>query len=154
MTPELHNAIAPNIDIASERAEHRLIMYLLAQGKSQREISSLTGYSEGWVSQVVRQPWFRERLTQTLDGAGLSAVEEKIRDGADAALETITELMSTARSESVRASCAFDLLDRHLGKAKQRVDVKNETTIAYKDVEQIESEISRVRAELSRVGAN
>lgn len=154
MSFEIHNGVAPNINIASERPEHRLIMYLVAQGKSQREVAHLTGYSEGWISQVVRQPWFRDRLTQTLDGAGYSVVEEKIRDGADAALDTITELMTSARSESVRASCAFDLLDRHLGKAKQRVDVKNETTIAYKDVQQIEDEINRVRTELSRVGAN
>src|SRR5882724_4879245 len=70
----LYNSSEPSFAVLHEKPEHRIIVYLKGQGLSNTEIAKRCGYTNGWVSQVTRQPWFRLRLVQELKEAGIDAI--------------------------------------------------------------------------------
>ena len=57
----LFNAREPNLAIMHEKPEHRLLLWMKAQGASNREIAYQSGYTEAWLSQLFRQPWAQSR---------------------------------------------------------------------------------------------
>src|SRR2546430_16148555 len=66
----LFNDRKPNFAILSEKPEHRLVVFLKAEGLSNTEIAARTGYQLAGVGQAPRQPWARERLVQEMSHAG------------------------------------------------------------------------------------
>ena len=148
-----HNQRDPNITIVHEKPEHRTIAYAKACGMSNRELCEQFGYTDAWMSQLVRQPWFTSIVNQMQKRAGQDAVTSAIKENAMAAVETVVELMHSAESEPVRASCAFDVINRYLGKPTQRVETKSEVVATYEDVTGIDKDLLRVNAELKQMGA-
>jgi transcriptional regulator with XRE-family HTH domain len=151
MFDSFYNAKDPNIPIAHEKPEHRLILWLKAQGFSNREIAQRMGYTEAWVSQVLRQPWARAQLVSELEDAGKNSLETILEASAADSLFTLIDLRDTATSEAVRLNAAKDLLDRFLGKAVQRVESTSEVHQVVETVEEYDKRLRELEAEEARL---
>lgn len=159
----LHNSQEPNLNIVKEKPEHRFIAILRAQGYSLKDIfvqmggelddkgqpKSGTGqYSYPWLSQINRQPWFTRQVTRMLEESGKDKISARLEAEAMNSVDEIVRLRDEAESEQVRCKAAQDLLDRHLGKATQRVESKAEVTHAK--VAEEDAAIDRQIHELER----
>lgn len=147
-----------NFSIREERPEHRIIAYMVSEGKSVKEIALLTGYSENWVRQIKRQPWFKERVVEILHEAGRDVVENFLQGEVLTSIETLVEIRDDADAKSAtRVAAANAILDRALGKPTQYI--KSETqSKAVGDVvqenERLERELASINEQLKQVGAN
>lgn len=141
----------PNIQIQHEKPEHRIMVYLKAQGYTNREIAKATGYTDAWVSQVTRQPWFKERLTAEIREAGLDPVKQFLSAEALPSLEVLAQIRdNTAAPAASRITAANSVLDRVFGKPTQHIE--SESTINVKNakqsVEEINKELSAIEDQL------
>jgi hypothetical protein len=153
LTP-FHNQKDPNLVIHHEKPEHRIVAYMKAQCLSNREISKRTGYTEPWISQITRQPWFINLLNEEFSKVGRDSLGGLIEASAKDAVETIIHLMSDAEKEDTKLKCALALLDRHLGKPIQKVEQKTETSVTYEDITGLDKELKEINDELRRIGAS
>lgn len=147
----LYNAKDPNLGILSESPRHRMVIYLKAQGLANRKIAHRMGYTDAWVSQILRQPWARLRLLEELRIGGREGVQGILQAEAEESVYTLIGLRDAAEDEGVRLRASQDLLDRYLGKATQRVETKSEASITYEDITGIEREIKETEREINRI---
>lgn len=124
----LHGQRPPNLAITHEKPEHYIIVFLKANGYSNREVAAKTGYSEPWVSQICRQPWFLKKLMLELRTAGRDATSKFLEVQKDDSLIKLVVLRDGAKSEAVQLAATNSLLDRFLGKPVQKTEVKLEGT--------------------------
>jgi hypothetical protein len=118
-----------NFAIVYEKPEHRVIVYLKAQGLSNSEVANKTGFTKAWVGQICRQPWFRLRLVQELKEAGLNQVDKVLRGAALDSVFTIIDIRDDPTApKAVRRQAADSLLDRFLGKPTQRIESEERST--------------------------
>lgn len=141
----------PNLAVIHEKPEHRLMIMLKVQGYSHTEIAKFTDYTIAHVSQVLRQPWARERIVQELAKAGREVVMDLLQGAAVDSVFKIIELRDTATDEGVQLRASQDLLDRHLGKATQRVESHATVHHMSTTVKEVDAEIARVDAEIARL---
>jgi len=147
----LFGARLPNFAIVHEKPEHRLIVYLKAKGKSNRAIAKQLGYTDAWVSQIVRQPWFQVRLMQELKQEGQDAAAFG-KNQIELSLLTICTLRDSATSEAVRFQSANSILDRYLGKPVQRMrDESKPLSAQEKEMLSIEDELKELEEEEKRL---
>jgi lambda repressor-like predicted transcriptional regulator len=140
---------APNLRVEHEKPEHRLMLYMKAQGASNRDIAKASGYSEAWVSQLMRQPWVRERLIAIFNEAGQDEVTSLIKGAAADSVTTLIDLRDDPNvTDAVRRQAADSLLDRYLGKPTQHVETRVDVA---PDVTKIDEELSRLTAEENRL---
>lgn len=148
----LFNDRGPNLAIMHEKPEHRIAVLYKAQGKTNREIAKVLGWTEAWTSQVLRQPWAREALLEEIrrnnGGEEVSAI---LRGEAVNTVFTLIDLRDTADDEGVRLRASQDLLDRHLGKATQRVETKNESWHISGNIQDIDRKLAALQAEEQRL---
>ena len=138
-----------NIDIVHEKPEHRIIIYLKAQGMSNREVAEQSGYTEAWISQVCRQPWFRLRLVQVLQEMGVDKVQALLKSAALDSVYTIIELRDdTEAPKAVRRAAADSLLDRWLGKPTVHVSRDEPRMPSTPEVEEIDRELAQIENQL------
>lgn len=138
----------PNLGIQSEKVEHRVIMFLRAQGKNSMEIAKITGYSYQWVLQVSRQPWFKKRLIETIQEAGGNAVDKFVQGEVLPSLMTLVEVRDNPDAkEASRVAAANAILDRGLGKPMQHIqtEVIKSATEAQSEMSDIERELEAIR---------
>lgn len=139
----------PNLAIQSENIQHRIIMYLRAQGQNSTEIAKATGYSYHWVCQVCRQPWFKKRLLETLAENGGDAVAKFVQGEVLPSLVALTEIRDDPESkDATRVAACNAILDRALGKPTQHV--KTERVPTADDLTTEMSQIERELAEIQR----
>lgn len=100
----LYNMKRPScgVEIVHEKPEHRIILFLKAQGHSHTEIAKITGYTIPWISQIVRQPWARERLMRILTEQGEDAVQAVLRGEVLNSVFTLIEVRDTAANPAVQ----------------------------------------------------
>lgn len=150
---KLFNDRPPNLRILHEKPEHRVLIFLKAQGLSNTEIAQRTGYQVAWIGQVMRQPWVRQRLVEEMQTAGVDAVQTVIKSAAlDSVWRLIEERDNDKARSSERTAAANSLLDRFLGKPTQHVETKADiTTHDSSTLEQIDKRIADLAAEESRL---
>lgn len=147
----LFNDRPPNLAIQHEKPEHRLLIFLKAQGLSNTEIAKRTGKTIAWVGQVLRQPWARLRLVQELKEAGQDAVQQLISASGEDSVLTLIEVRDDEKtSPAVKIAAANSLLDRLLGKPTQHVE-SEVTHRSLSDIEALERELAKVEAEEKRL---
>lgn len=164
----LHNSKDPNLEILHEKPEHRIIITLKAQGKSNREIyaafggtfNSATGkpnndgrYTESWISQIVRQPWARvailAEIKRTTNGDSMQAL---LAGQVEDSIFTLVELRDNAKDDpAVRRGCANDLLDRVFGKPTQHVHSDARVHHTMMDIASLDKELAETQKELTRL---
>ena len=139
----------PNFAIIHEKPEHRLIVYLKARGLSNREVAERTGYSEPWVSQIVRQPWFRIRIVQELKEAGLNKIAKLLESSAVDSIYTLITLRDDNEApKAVRRACADSLLDRWLGKATVHVARDEDRPPSTPEIAAVDEELRQIENQL------
>lgn len=152
VTPDvepLHNAKPPNVEIQHEKPEHRLMVYMKANGKSNAEVARQLGKTQAWVSQIVRQKWFRKRVLAEMKERSDMSIDKLLAHEAEGSLDTLIELRDHAQSEQVRATSAINILDRFLGKPTQRIEKQKTTSNRVEEIEQLQAELVELEAELN-----
>lgn len=152
----LHNT-ATTIDIAREKPEHRIMVYLKAQGYTNREISKATGYTESWISQITRQPWFKERLAIEMREAGLDPIKQFLAGEALPSLETLAAIRDNENSPAAaRVAATNAILDRAFGKPTQHIESKStvDVTNARATAERLEAELKAINEQLTARGVS
>ena len=147
----LFNSKEPNFGILSEKPEHRLIILLKAQGHSNVEIAKLTGYTNVWIGQILRQPWAKERLVEEISKGGTEAVQTLLQGSAVDSIYRIIELRDCSEDDGVRLRSAQDLLDRHLGKATQHVEARSTVQHVSTEIGQLDAQLLKLEAEERRL---
>ena len=150
---QFHGGIDPNLSIQKEKPEHYLVLMMKVQGKTNREIALKSGYSEAWVSQICRQPWFKARLFQELTTKGGDVIQEVLRMEVLPSLQTLIDIRDDPNAgERARISASIDLLDRFMGKATQRVETyKNDHTKDVKDASELDKKIDEAEARIKEL---
>ncbi len=139
----------PNLAIINEKPEHRLIVYLKAQGHSNKEVADRTGYTQTWISQLTRQPWFRLRLVQELKEAGVDAIESVLKSTALDSVFTLIDIRDDdSAPKAVRSACANSLLDRFRGKPVQTVQHEEKRLPKTSEISAIDSELAELDSQL------
>ncbi len=145
---------APNLAIIHEKPVHRLIVYLKAQGHSNKEVADRTGLSQPWVSQITRQPWFRLRLVQELKEAGVDAIESVLKSSALDSVFTLIDLRDDQTApKAVRSACANSLLDRFRGKPVQTVQHEEKRLPKTSEISAIDHELAELDSQLKPADA-
>ena len=148
--PGFFNARDPNLAIQHEKPEHRLLLWMKAQGASNREIAQQSGYTQPWISQLMRQPWAQQRLVEFMSEAGMDVVQQTLKAAAPDSVFTLIALRDdTATPPAVRRSAADSLLDRYLGKPHQSIDVRNTQVVA--PTGDIDEQLSKLQTEVARL---
>lgn len=149
----LHGDKVPNLTTLKETPMHRMMVYMHAAGKTAREIADQTNYSYSSVSQVLRQPWARERVVQILKETGGDMVRHFLNSEVSPSLEVIRDIRDDPKAKPAdRITAAKDLIDRALGKATIMVESKSEVKNIPSDAARLDAEIAAVRKQLSSKG--
>lgn len=139
----------PNLAILDENSKHRGIVYLKAQGLSNKEVALKTGYTQAWVSQITRQPWFRLRLVQELREAGIDQIQQLLKSNALDSIFTLVDLRDDPQApKSVRKSAADSLLDRYLGKPTQKFENEKTSSPSSEELHKLEQQIAEIDSAL------
>lgn len=150
-----HGEKSANLQILEQKSQHTIIIYLKARGMSNREIAVATGYTDSWVSQVTRQPWFKKQLAETLREAGIDPVKNFLQCEALPALEALAAVRDNPEAPSAaRVAACNAILDRAFGKPTQHIQSESTVNVnnAKKSVEQIEQELSSIDEQLKSRG--
>ena len=144
----------PTIEILKERPEHRIIVYLKAQGKSNTEIAAITGYTKPWLTQVCQQPWFKMQLTQLLHEKGGDMVQNFLEGQVMNTLETLVEIRDNGDKDATRLAAANAILDRAFGKPTQHIKTEAvaDPTNAQTEMTSIERELAMVKEQQRAMG--
>tara|TARA_R110000868_G_scaffold160977_7_gene390835 strand:+ start:977 stop:1516 length:540 start_codon:yes stop_codon:yes gene_type:complete len=146
---------APNLAVLKERPEHRIMLYLKAQGLSNQEIADKCGYGYQWVCQIVRQPWFRKAFVELVEEAGKDATEEFLRGEVLNSLNTLVDIRDDTKSkEASRVAAANAILDRALGKPTQHIQTERigNSENAKEGMEQVDRELAAIREKQVAIG--
>lgn len=111
----------PAVSIQKETPAHRTMIHMRVLGHSIREIAKSTGYTPEHVGNVLRQPWARTRIHLLLEEAGAQGAIEMLERAVPTAIMRKIELMDCGLPQVVN-SASSDILDRYLGKAKERIE--------------------------------
>ena len=120
----------------------------LSLGMSQTDAARELGVSQQQVSKILRSPWFAERLAIKMR-ENSSDIMALFRGASLGAYATLVEVCEDKKMPaSVRVNAAKELLDRHLGKATQHVEMKATTTSdnPVESVAALEAEIMRLQS--------
>lgn len=118
----LHNPCDPRWTLKREKLEHRVIVYLKAQGHTYGEIAQRTGFCKTTIANVCKQPWARSIILAEITKAGRDQVETVLQGEA---LESVLKLIDIRDNEKApietQRKASNDILDRVYGKPNQPV---------------------------------
>lgn len=122
VTDALHNDSDSVRDVEQEKPIHRRFVDLQLQGYTPTEIGKMTGFSMQWVSQVLKQPFARQRFINE----SKKTVQEEIKAFLEAEVLPSLKMLKTIRDDeaapkAVRTVCSNSILDRFLGKPVQPI---------------------------------
>lgn len=154
MPDALYADTKPNLVVEHEQPIHRAMVFLKAQGLSNREIAKRTGMTEPWVSQILRQPFARIQLVKELTIAGRDSVSELIKASAEDSVYKLIEVRDDPKAKhSDKISAAKELLDRAFGKPTQHVETQI-TSRTLSDVAELDAKIEELEKEATRLKGN
>lgn len=146
----LHGDRMPSTNIVHEKAVHRMMVYLSASGALTADIAAQTGYTACYVSNVLRQPWARERLVQILNETGRDMVKHFLTNEVRPSLEVLREIRDdSSAAKNARIIAANSILDRALGKPIAKVETDNTNRSVPADTARLDAEIASIRKQLS-----
>jgi predicted XRE-type DNA-binding protein len=123
----LFNGKDPNLQVLHEKPEHRYLLWMKAQGASNKEIAEQSGYTQSWLSQLFRQPWAQARLVKMLSESGKPVLDRTLELIQAEAVNSVSKLISIRDDPeapfAVQRACCVDLIEQFLGKPKQKLDV-------------------------------
>lgn len=115
-----YNPSMPNLVRKQEMPHHRLMVYLKAQGLSNKEVAERTGYNVVTVADVLKQPWARMLLVEELRIAGRDSLQGLLAGKCEDAVYTLVAVMDDKDEKgSTRVQAANSILNRCLGNPTQ-----------------------------------
>lgn len=139
---KLHGDRLPAQSINREQPVHVLMCYMLASGKTTKEIAAATGYSDGAVKLIAKQPWFRKRYLRITAEAGKNEVESFLAMETVSSLETLVQIRDdNSEKGATRVTAANSILNRALGMPTQHI--KSETSHSVNKATEQGSELDR-----------
>lgn len=117
------------LEIKRERPEHRLMMWMTLQGQRADEIAVATGYTSNSVRNIQKQPWFQDAFCKLADEMGKDRVQSFLKGQVMEAIERTVELAQNADSDAVKLAANKEILDRFLGKAVVKAEVRSSGTL-------------------------
>ncbi len=119
------------VDTQTLQPWHREVARLMTIGFSLGQIAVQTGVPVAELTQLTRQTQFRELTTEVAQEIKQTTTELRLRleMAAQGALDTIIDLMGSARSEMVKRMCALDVIDRAGYGAVQKHEVTQTVVI-------------------------
>lgn len=143
--PSLKDDRESGVVILKEAPWHRSLAYMLLNGMSQRECAKQFDKHPQYISQIRQQEWFKNICAQLAEihfGGDLMGLLE---GAAFDAVNTLQDLAVGAESESVRASSASTLLDKHLKYRKENKPQASDNP--EQEIKRMDEEISRLEGE-------
>lgn len=108
----------------SEKPEHRRIVTLKEQGYENKEIAEALGVSRNQVSQIVRQPWARQHMIETMQKDVSQEIKNFLEGEVLGSLKVIRDIRDDANATRMEKLKAAEMLaDRTLGKPTQPFSV-------------------------------
>lgn len=149
---DFFNQRDPNLGVMHEKPEHRVLLMMKARGWSNREIAVASGYSEPWISQLMRQPWAVRTLAEEITNAGRDEIQTLLEGSAADSIRKLIELRDHPDTPAtvVRATCE-NLLDRFLGKPRQQVDVVQKKDTSIETITELDQQIAAAETEINRL---
>lgn len=132
VTPDIDGLFGDSLPYQAykrEKPEHRLMLWYRLQGYNVKETARLLGYTPQSVSQICKQPWFREAFTRLAASQGKEAISVAIESEVLPAFERLVTLAESATSEAVQLAANQQILDRFLGKPTVKVESKTSSTV-------------------------
>lgn len=112
----------PNFAIAEEKPEHRMVCILKLQGRSLKDIASITKLGYQWVCQIVRQPWAVKYMAEEMQRQGRDSLHELLASSAEDSVHTLIEMRDNPKAKAAeRITAANSLLNRFLGNPTQPI---------------------------------
>lgn len=152
LSARLHGSKPPKFELVTEKPWHRAAALMFAAGAvTAKEVAEAFGVSVPTVYNVMRQPWFQERVTGLMAEHGGRDIMALFRAEGFNSLVTLVEIRDEPKTPPAvkRASCV-DILDRAFGKPTQRVEHSEDPTSAdpVAEVRRLEEENARRRESL------
>ena len=143
------NQSEPNLAILHEKPQHRLLLLLKMSGRTNREISKESGYTEPWLSQLFRQPWATALMARLSAEAGIDGIRGLLQSECIPSITTLAQLRDDVDCpKAVRKSACDSLIQQFLGKPAQHVDiVEDRRGLDAGSVAEMDQEIARLRQE-------
>jgi len=117
---------ASDIIVDEEKPWHKHLAKYLALGMSQRDAAKMCDCSEAQVGRLLRTPWFQERLDEAMSSEG-SDILSLFKGASTKAFAVLVEIAQDTKAPSAsRVASAKEILERHLGKSTQFVEMKSE----------------------------
>lgn len=137
----LHGHGPPKFELVEELPWHRQAAHMFGCGGAVtiKEVAEAFEVDRGTVSNLLRQPWFQERVTEIMARHGNKDIMEMFRAEQFNSLITLIEIRDDPNaSKQVRSANAINILDRILGKPTQRVETSNANPISSDPVAEVE----------------
>jgi len=113
----------PPVAIQKETPAHAEMIRLRVMGHTIKQIAYVTGYSPVHVGNILRQPWARHEINLLCKELKITSAMEIIERAVPAAALKLIELMDNpCSSDEIQGKNAKEILDRYLGKPKERVE--------------------------------
>lgn len=105
--------------IQREKVLHRRVIQMSLAGMTNLEISEVTGYSENWVSDILRQPWARAQILAATKAEGFELKQYLAKEG----MNCLKNLVAVANRDDIKPADYINanakVVDRWLGKETQ-----------------------------------
>lgn len=151
----LFNDREPHRAYSHEQPQHRLMVYLKAQGLTNKEIAARLDYSLTTVTEVLRQPWARLLLVKELKEAGQDAIQGVLRGEALNSVFDIVDIRNDPTTpKNVRLAADVNILDRFLGKPTQKVETNDVSTPSSPELQQLDQQIKELEAQIANKQTN
>ena len=119
---QFHNDRQPFYEIKHQKPEHLVMIYMKAEGQSNKEIAEKMEVTPVTVANVLKQPWARKQLADIIHKNGGNEVATLFKSAAaEAAQVLIEEMQNEDARPGDRISAADKVLDRVFGKASQPI---------------------------------
>ena len=148
----LHGSRPPLWDVEVEQPWHRIAAYLFSTGcTSCKQVAEIIGdINEKTVRNLLRQPWFQERVTKLLADNGGKDIMALLRAEQFNSLVVMIDLRDDIKiPPAVRKDICKDIFDRTLGKPIQRIETAEAPTS-----DDPVAEARRLKEELARSREN
>lgn len=141
---------------ASDDPKYRLLEYMAASGKTRRDIATSVGMSYSWVCQIFKQQWFKTNVAKILQENGSDAIQSFLQVEAMPSLEVVSEIRDDPEAPAAaRLSAANSILDRLLGKPKEKIEVTNKTNKAVEaEADKLLEEAKELQSKLRAQGVS
>lgn len=171
---EFHGETEAQIEIKREKPEHRLMIMFFAQGMSVKDVFIQFGgewsdekgncgpihgtgkYSYAHISQVRKQPWAQESIARIMRETIQDPMAARFAELGSRAVDVLEEVMTSEKTApNVRANAANSILDRHLGRAVQKIETKSDTTVRSLTMEasELQKELEEIEAQIKNHNA-